>query len=128
MWPQIINTLLGIWLVAAPAVLGVSDAAETNDRIIGPLIASFAMVAIWQVTRPLRWVNVPLGAWLILAPWILGYGTTSTVNSMLVGVAVIALSTIKGKLTHKYGGGWRAIADDCRHQSTEPVQTSKFQF
>lgn len=109
MWPQIINTLLGIWLMAAPAVLGVSDTAETNDRIIGPLIASFAMVAIWQVTRPLRWVNVPLGAWLILAPWVLGYGTTSTLNSTLVGVAVIALSLVRGKLTHQYGGGWRAI-------------------
>ena len=109
MWAQIINALLGIWLMAAPAVLGVSDAATTNDRIVGPIVAAFATVAAWEVTRPLRWVNLPLGLWLVLAPWVLGYGTASTANSMVVGAVIVALSLVKGKIGTRYGGGWRTV-------------------
>ena len=51
--------------MASPAVLDYADPARANDRIIGPLVASMAIIAIWDITRPLRWVNVILGAWLL---------------------------------------------------------------
>ena len=113
MWARIVNVALGIWLMASPAVLGYAAPAETNDRIVGPLIATFAIIAISGVTRPLRWVNTVAGAWLLVAPWILAYDATSTiVNNMLVGVVVIACSLVKGTVEDEFGGGWSSLWRD----------------
>ena len=62
MWPHVLTAALGIWLMDASSVLGYGHLAQTNDHVIGPLITSFAIVAWWQVTRGLRWINVLLGA------------------------------------------------------------------
>jgi hypothetical protein len=108
---RIINLLLGVWLSASPAVLGYADPARTHDWVIGPVIASIACVAIWQVTRPLRWANLLLGIWLLAAPWVLGYdgSTAAGLNSMICGVAIALCSLHKGRLTHQYGGGWTEL-------------------
>ena len=110
MWAQVVNSLLGIWLMVAPAVLGYGAPAAVNDRIAGPIAASFAVIACSEVTRPARRVNLPLGLWLVVAPFVLGYGATAPlVNSLLVGVALAALSFVKGTVDARFGGGWRAV-------------------
>lgn len=112
MWAQIVNAALGIWLMAAPAVLGYGDPALVNDRIVGPVAATFAIVAWWGVTRPLRWVNLPLGVWLVIAPWLLGYGEVAAIiNSMAVGLVMAACAMVKGTVEHRYGGGWSAVLE-----------------
>ena len=111
MWAHVINAALGIWLMAAPVVLQYSAPAQTDDRIIGPVIATFAIVAWWEATRPVgRW-NLPLGLWLLLAPWVLGYGaTTAVVNSLVVGLLVAGLSLVRGQYRpEKFGGGWSVL-------------------
>ena len=110
MWAQVINAALGLWLMAAPAVLGYGGAAETNDRIVGPIIAMFAIIAWWEATRPVARWTVPLGAWLCLAPWVLGYAATAPkVQSLVVGLCVIGLALVRGTIKHRYGGGWAAL-------------------
>lgn len=109
MWFRLGNAALGIWLMAASGVLGYGAPASTNDRIIGPLIASLAVIAIWETTRGLRRVNTVLGIWLLLAPWILGYSVLATVNSMVVGIGVVLLSFGRGTMEKAFGGGWSAL-------------------
>lgn len=110
MWAQIINAVLGIWLMIAPAILGAGKTIADNDHIVGPIIISFAVISWWEATRVVRLFNVPLGAWLLLAPWVLGYeNTMAIVNDMVVGAFVIAFSLVKGKIEGTYGGGWSAI-------------------
>lgn len=110
MWTQIVNALLGLWLMAAPAVLAYGSAAQTNDRIAGPLAVTFAVVAIWEATRSVRWGNLLLGLWLVLAPWVLDYGATaSTLNSIIVGVLLAALACVRGSVEHRFGGGWSVL-------------------
>ena len=110
MWAQFINAALGIWLMAAPAVLGYGTPARTNDRILGPVIATFAIIAWWEATRGVARFNLPLGGWLLLAPWILGYGATAPiVNSLAVGLLVLGLATVRGTVKKRYGGGWSAL-------------------
>ena len=109
MWARVASVALGLWLMAAPAVLGYGDPAETNDRIVGPLVAGSAYVALWQVTRPLRWLALPLGAWLIVAPWVLGYHPTALVNSVLVGGLLVGFAPVRGKISEGFGGGWSTL-------------------
>lgn len=46
MWPRLANVAVGIWLMAAPAVLAYGDKAAINDRIVGPVAITFATTAI----------------------------------------------------------------------------------
>ena len=110
MWAQYLNAVLGLWLMAAPAVLGYGDPAQVNDRILGPVIATFAIIAIWEATRAVARWNLPLGLWLLAAPWVLGYEATAPlVNSLATGAAVAALALVTGTVEQRFGGGWAAL-------------------
>ena len=107
MWPRLINTALGVWTMAAPAVLGYGRPLATSDWIAGPLVATFAVMAIWEILRPLRLVNVPIGLWVAAAPWILGGPPPARLNGTAVGLLVAALALAGSRIGGRYGGGWR---------------------
>ena len=109
MWPRALNTIIGLWLMAAPAVLGYAGTAATVDRILGPLAASFAITAFAEATRPVRHANLLIGALLVLAPLPLGYPTIAAVNSIVCGIAMMALSRVRGSIKSRFGGGWSKI-------------------
>ncbi len=120
MWAHVINAVIGIWLMAAPSVFGYANSTPaTNDRFVGPVIATFAIVAWWETTRIVgRW-NVALGLWLLAAPWILGYGPTAAiVNSMVCGALVAGLALVKGTFRpERFGGSWSSLwKDDPQHE------------
>lgn len=109
--PQMLVVLLGLWLMAAPAVLGHSGTtAGSSDRFVGPAIAAFAFVAASEITRPMRWVNLLGALWLVVAPWVLDFPTAAAVNDLVVGLAVGALSPLgKADTAARFGGGWTSL-------------------
>jgi SPW repeat-containing protein len=109
MWKHLLPALAGIWLMMSPAVLAYADPARANDRIIGPIVVSLAIIAMWEISRPLRWVNVLLGTWLLIAPWLLAYPPSGRWNSLATGAVVLGFSLVKGKRTHDFGGGWSSL-------------------
>lgn len=113
MWARIASVLLGVWLMVAPAVFGFGKNISDNDHIIGPLIATFSIIAIWECTRNVRMFNLPLVLWLFLAPWILDYdNNTALFNDYAVALAVLLLSFVPQKRENRFGGGWPAIWKD----------------
>lgn len=119
MWPRLVNIAVGVWLMAAPAVLGysgVSDAASASDRIIGPLLISSAIAAIWPEIRPLRWINAVLGAWLLVgvpaAAVVVDWPLEGIVSSVLSGAVALTMARIRGEIDSEFGGGWRSIWRD----------------
>jgi hypothetical protein len=109
MWAQILNVLLGLWLMAAPAVLGYGGAAADNDRVVGPIAATFAAIAISEATRGVRLAVLPLGLWMLVGPWLLGGPAPAIANGLLVGLALIGFSLVRGRFTATYAGGWMAL-------------------
>ena len=116
MIPRLVNVALGVWLMAAPAILGystTSSLANGIDRAIGPFVASAAIIAIWPEVRPVRWVNVFLGLLLAVGVPIVAlltnYPVAGVVSAMVTGVAVAGVATIRGPLDARFGGGWRSI-------------------
>lgn len=107
MWAQGIACAIGIWLMASPEVLGYGGTARVHALVVGPIAASLACVAMWQVTRPIRWVNVVIGAWLVLSSAILSDSALSIVNSILSGLALGGLSCFRGRVRHRMAGGGR---------------------
>ena len=54
---------------------------------------------MWEIARPLRWINVVLGGWLLIAPWLLGHASDARWNSLAAGALIFGFSLVKGK-TH----------------------------
>jgi hypothetical protein len=96
----------------APSVLGTESVSllAVSDRLVGALVVTVALLALAEVARPLRLLNVPIGALLIAAPWLLGGGLgAATWNDVAVGIALIALSLPLGTVRERYGGWNRYI-------------------
>jgi hypothetical protein len=114
-WTQFLGALLGLWLVAAPAVLGYGDPLSTVHRIIGPMTAAVGIVSLWGHMHALsRWLHPPLGVLLVIVPPLLGalgvgIGAVPLVNSLVVGPALLVLGVVGGRVTERYGGGWSSL-------------------
>ncbi len=116
MIPRLVNVALGVWLMAAPAVLGYSTTAVVAakvDRTVGPLVVSAAIIAIWPEIRPMRRVNLVLGLAMVVLPPVLAlfidYPLAAIANGVLVGAAVAGVSLIRGPVDARFGGGWRSV-------------------
>ena len=110
-WPLAISAALGVWLMFAPDVLGSRGAMADSDHLFGALVIVVAVIAMAEVARPARFLNIPLGAWLLAAPWLLDGGSTlARANSAIMGALVIILSLPLGKIRDHYGTYDRAAA------------------
>jgi hypothetical protein len=101
-----LSAALGTWLMFAPAAfgIGIQRAAADSSHLIGALVIVISIIALAEVARPARFLNVPLGLWLLAAPWFLDGGTAlSRINSAVVGIAVILLSLPLGRIRDHYG-------------------------
>lgn len=106
---QSVAALVGVWLMFSPAVLGYGGGAASNDRIVGPVAASIAIMAFSEVLRGVRLVNVPLGGWLVLSAFLLPYPGLAAASPIVAGVILAALSIPGADTTHRYGAGWMEL-------------------
>ncbi len=113
---QLIQVGVGVWLMAAPAVLGMTDPAATNYHIVGPIIAALGGVAAGECTRSVRFWNVPLALWLLCSPLTMATPEAVMINSITAGGASLALCFVRGRVQHQYGGGWMALL----HERDDP--------
>jgi hypothetical protein len=106
-WNLVLASLLGVWLMAAPTVLAISGANADSSYVVGPLVTTFAVIAMAEVSRTARWLLVPMGLWIAASQWLV----TDTPNWLLAltGVLIAALAVPKGKIKESYGGWERYI-------------------
>ncbi len=110
-WTLLVSAALGVWLMAAPAVVQAEGPAADSDHIGGALILTLAIIVTAEVARPLRLVNVVVGAWLVVAPWVLaGSNVGATSNDMIIGAAVILLALPRGAIRERYGSWNRHLS------------------
>jgi hypothetical protein len=98
-WTLLASSLLGLWLMFSRAIFGTAPPMADSDHLVGALVITTAVIAMAEVARPLRFLNVVFGVWLVLAPWLLS-GISSpiaTLNSVIVGLLVMALSLPRGR-------------------------------
>ena len=113
MWARFIEIAVGIWVMSAPVVLDIcSEAAANNDYITGPLIVTFAAVALNEATRPLRWVVLLAGVWLLIAPFLLGHWVSEPAaagSDIIAGCLAMVFPWVRGRIEGGYGGGWSSL-------------------
>lgn len=114
---QVVAALCGAWLMASPALFGYGGAAAVNDRICGPIIATFSCVAAWEVTRPVRWVSMAIAGWMIVGALVLDYNAGGAGNVVVTALVIIACSLVRGRAVTRFGGGWRSLWNPRQAQS-----------
>lgn len=108
---RVVNMLLGIGLLAAPDLLGYEGPARVNHLIVGPIAASIAVMAMSEVLRELRWLNLALGAWLVFSPLLIPHDRLALGVGVISGMAMTALAIVRGPVRERLGGGWRAVVE-----------------
>jgi hypothetical protein len=96
-WQDMVNGVLGLWMLASPSILGFAAPGSTATRvawILGLAIVVFAGIAVYM---PKAWeeaLNVILGLLLLASPWTLSYSDQArpTTNAVVVGLLVTALA------------------------------------
>ena len=125
---RLVNAALGVWLLAAPGLLGYEGPARINHLIVGPLVASFAVMAYAEVLRELRWLNLVFGAWLVLSPLLLPHDHLALAAGVTTGMAITLLALVQGALKHNTGGGWpAAVRPDFHDRRNEPDDEERHQ-
>ena len=93
-----------------PSVLGSAGTAAHSDHLLGALIITFAVMALADVGRALRLVNMLFAALMIAAPWVVSGATSgSRWSDLAAGVLVILLSIPRGAVGERYGSWERFI-------------------
>lgn len=102
--------VLGVLLMFAPAIYGVDGAAAESNWLFGPLVITFSAIALADVTRALRLVNVPFAAWVVASPWVLGdLDVAFALATSLMGLAVLGLSLQRGAVGERYAAWNRFV-------------------
>jgi uncharacterized membrane protein len=109
-WNLLASAAVGIWLMFAPSLFGSTGTAAHSDHLLGALIVTFAVMALADVGRLLRFANVIFAVGILAAPWVLNGATGgSTWNDVVAGGIVILLSIRRGPVGERYGNWERFI-------------------
>ena len=95
----------GVWLLAAPAVFDVAITTGAADvaHLGGAAAVVVAVVAMGEVVRAMRYLNVAVGLAVAALVWVTGAGAVYSVVVTLTGLALAALAVPRGRVTESYG-------------------------
>ncbi|MEO8196967.1 MAG: vitamin K epoxide reductase family protein [Thermoanaerobaculia bacterium] len=110
-WNLLLVSLVGIWLMMSPAAFESVSPAAHADHLLGALVVVVAAIAMAEVGRAARFLNILVALGIIAAPWILtGASTFARWNDLAAGLIVIGLSVRRGPIRERYGTWNRFIA------------------
>lgn len=96
---NIVEVVLGIWLVICPFVLEFSDVtmAVWNSVLLGLAVVIFASIKTSEEGKKLNWpswINLLIGIWLIMSPFMLQFSDNNRAywNTLVLGVVLAILS------------------------------------
>lgn len=106
-WTLAACVAIGVALMFTRLWFGSVPPMANSDHVVGAMIVTFAVIAMAEVARTLRFVNIAFGLWLLAVPWLLdGANGTAAWASVLAGALVIVLSLPRGRLSGEHYGRW----------------------
>tara|TARA_R110002049_G_scaffold72267_2_gene186440 strand:+ start:1240 stop:3792 length:2553 start_codon:yes stop_codon:yes gene_type:complete len=106
-WTLLLSCVLGTWLMFSRLIFETSGSMADSDHLVGALVITVAVIAMAEVARPVRFINVAFGVWLVIAPWVLtGSQLDGSVSTALVGLLLMGLSLPRGRRSAEHYGQW----------------------
>ena len=103
-WNLVVTALLGVWMVVSDHLVQLPSSISNSNYIAGLLVYTFSILAMAELTRPARYINVLFGLWLAIVPWLASDVSTFTLlNQTLTGTAILLFSLRLGPIRSRYG-------------------------
>ena len=103
-WNLFISVVLGVILMFIPSSFRLDDHLADSDHIVGALVATFSFIAMAEVFRSIRFLNIVLGLWvLVFVLFFLNEGPSQYLFHIIWSIVLIAVSIPKGKIKERYG-------------------------
>jgi uncharacterized membrane protein len=103
-WNLLLSTAIGLWLMFTPFLFSIQKPIANHLTTIGALIVTFTVIAMAEVGRTFRFLNIAFAIWLIAASIILKDPSGNALwIAITSGVLLIGLSFRKGKIRESYG-------------------------
>ncbi|RPJ62685.1 MAG: vitamin K epoxide reductase family protein [Acidobacteria bacterium] len=104
-WTLVVSAALGVWLMAAPSVLGAGGRMADSNHLAGALVVTWSVIAFGEIARPTRLLNIPMGLLTAAAPWYLPGATgVSCWADAVAGVLLMALAIPRGRIEERFAG------------------------
>jgi hypothetical protein len=102
----VIAAAIGVWMLAAPAIFGVDIRSGSADgaHIAGAAATVIAVIAMGEVVRPLRLLNVAVGGIVAFGVWFTAADTAFTATLSATGVVLAVVSIPRGAVRERYAG------------------------
>lgn len=101
--PLTLSVLIGAWLLVSATLQGTEDAVAHIEDSIGPLIITVAVIAMAEVARPIRYINLLFGVILVVVPLFIDDLRYKHPEAFLAGILLIGLSIPRGTRREQYG-------------------------
>jgi len=94
MWQNWVNLTLGVWLLIAAFVPGITaseGASLWNDLVVGIIVLLVAIWAALQNKQSLCWLNALAGGWLLISafiPRITAVQSGNLWNDLIIGIVI----------------------------------------
>jgi nucleoside-diphosphate-sugar epimerase len=106
-WTLVASVVIGAWLMFSRLTFATRPPLADTDHVVGALVVTCAVIAMAEVARPVRFLNVGFGAWLIAAPWMMTGGSLAgSTSDMAAGLVLIGLSLPRGPRSRERYGSW----------------------
>lgn len=112
-WSQVAVAAVSVWLLFSPTVFSSRGAAAASDYTTGLLVLTFAVTALSESARVVRFAGVPLGLWIAVSHWVLSGSTPlSAWIASIAGLAIAGLSLPRGPIRKRFGTWDRVVRID----------------
>jgi uncharacterized membrane protein len=103
-WNLLLCTAIGLWWMYYPGNFGVSGVAANTFTTLGALVVTFSVMAMAEVGRAVRFINIAFALWLITTLFFVNdLPTNAFWTAIISGVVLMGLSIRKGRVREKYG-------------------------
>lgn len=103
-WNLFLTALLGIGVMFLEGWLGMEGIGSDSNHVLGALFVAISVIAMAEVVRIVRYVNVALGVYFMISPAFLeGFSTWGIEMNIVVGALLILLSIPQGRIQDRYG-------------------------
>ena len=113
-WQDVVNALLGIWVVLSPWALGFQDSriAAANAVLVGVALIAAALGAMLVPRAWEEWTECALGVWLVISPWVLGFSAlqVAMLAAVFSGIVIAALALWTLYTDKDYSSSWHRPA------------------
>jgi hypothetical protein len=109
-WNLLVSVLFGGILMFSPGFIQIPLRLADSDHIVGAVVATLSFMAMAEVFRAIRFLNILLAIWVIsFSLFFIQEDNSHYLFHIIWGILLILVSLPKGKVLERYGSWNRFI-------------------